>query len=418
MCRKVLMIFIVTVFALSMANVLTAAEGDSNAGDTIEKRVEALEKKLRDKEYPDEEQKTWKEHIDKHITHAEETMPRTLGGLSVAAGVTMVGQGTIGNDENAAGEDVIDGSISADLEISAPIAGVGEAFLALEAGDGRGLDGDEIDSFYGVNADAGVADTVKMIEAWYEQTFHNALFTLTLGKLDITNYFDANDVANDETTQFLSTGFVNNIAIEFPDNSVGVRFMASPLDMLDISVGVQSGDSDWEDIADKPFLIVEAVFKPGFGGLIGNYRVNAWNNRSEHKEIKDPSHTRARNWGVGVSIDQKVMKILTLFARLGYQDDSVNAVDVAVSAGGVLDGSLWGRSEDMVGVATGHAFLSDDFEDAETNTKDERHVEIYYRMFVNKNISVTPDIQVMNNAKGDDGFGTVLIGGVRGQLTF
>jgi hypothetical protein len=46
----------------------------------------------------------------------------------------------------------------------------------------------------------------------------------TPGKGDLTNYFDTNAVANDETSQFLSSGLVNSVAVTFPeDNGAGGR---------------------------------------------------------------------------------------------------------------------------------------------------------------------------------------------------
>jgi hypothetical protein len=62
----------------------------------------------------------------------------------------LIIQGTKGNDDNdPPGEDAIDGSMSADIEIDTAIGKNGEAFLLMEMGAGDGLQDDEIVSFWG-----------------------------------------------------------------------------------------------------------------------------------------------------------------------------------------------------------------------------------------------------------------------------
>ncbi len=336
----------------------------------------------------------------------------------------MVGQGTSGNDDNVPpGEDVIDGTISTDLELSASVGEHGEAFMLVEAGAGDGLQDNEIVTYWGVNDDAGDNEShLEVTEAWYEHMFFNDMVTVTVGKLDMSVYFDGNEVANDETTQFLASGFVNSIAIEFPDNSAATRLTVSPNEFIDISVGMQSGDSDWEDILEKPFLMAEADVKPKFGELRGNYRVYVWTNRTNHTELKDTTNDKEHASGYGISLDQQAADYLTLFARVGYQDKKIYEYDIAWSGGLALSGSLWGRNDDVLGIAYGEARLSDDYEDflkaAGTKTANEGHFEAYYSLTINEHLAITPDIQVITNASGDDDFETVTVGAVRGQITF
>lgn len=425
MLKKILIGSMLTVFIISLASLSYASETEAILKMLLKKGIitqTEYDEMTGEVDETQEEQKKWKEHVDKHITHEEG--PALVDGLSIAGGITMIGQGTNGNDKNTPPEDdVIDGSISADIEISASMGEHGEAFLGLEAGEGSGLESDEIVSFWGVNADAGATSTFELTEAWYEHRFFNDVVTFTIGKLDLTNYFDGNEVANDETTQFLSGGFVNNIAIEFPDNSAAARLTLSPNELLDISAGAQSGDSDWEDISEKPFLMAEADVKPKFGDLQGNYRVYVWTNRTYHTELMDATNNKERGYGYGISLDQQATDYLTLFARLGYQDKKIYEIDIAWSGGLALSGSIWGRNDDVLGVAYGEVRLSDNYKDAVldpagTNTGNEGHIEAYYSLVINEHITISPGIQVVTNAKGDDDFETVVIGAVRGQFTF
>jgi carbohydrate-selective porin OprB len=415
-----LILFVISLESLSYASeaevimnmllkkgIITQAEYDEvmkelSKTEPLKKRVEAVEK-----------------HVDKHITHAEG--PAFADGLNIAGGITIVGQGTSGNDDNAAqGEDVIDGNISADLEISSKLGENGELFIALEAGDGTGFT-EELDTYWGFNADAGPDTTFDMTEAWYEHQFAGGMYTFTIGELDLTNYFDGNEVANDETTQFLADGFINDITVEFPAGP-GVRLTISPVEILDISLGAQS--DGWEDMDKKNFLIAEADIKPKIGGRQGNYRFYLWTNRGDHTDANDSTKTKENGSGFGISVDQQVLDFLTLFARLGIRDDDLTEYefDTAWSGGLALSGSLWGRDNDLLGVAYGQAILSDNQENAlragGTNPGNEGHFETYYSLVINEHVTVSPDIQAVTNAKGDDDFETVVIGAVRGQFTF
>jgi high affinity Mn2+ porin len=420
MVRSILRGIALMVFVMSLASVAYASETEALMKMLLKKGI------ITQTEYDEvtgelQKEIQWKEHVDKHIIHAEETVPKIIDGLSIAGGITMIGQGTSGNDKNNPPEDdVIDGSISADLEMSVKTGEHGEAFLSFETGEGAGLDGDEIVSFWGVNADAGVDNNVRLTEAWYEHRFINDKVTFTIGKLDLTNYFDSNEVANDETTQFLSPGFVNSIAIEVPDNSAAVRLTVSPVELLDISLGAQS--DGWEDIDEKNFFIGEVDIKPEFAGLQGNYRVYAWTNRGYHTELKDEAKDKEKGSGYGISLDQQVTDFLTLFGRAGYQDKKLYEVDIAWSGGLALSGSLWGRDDDVFGIAYGQARLSGDYKDVleadGANPADEGHFEAYYSLEVNEHLSVSPDVQVITNASGNDDFKTVTVGAVRGQITF
>ena len=51
---------------------------------------------------------------------------------------------------------------------------------------------------------------MNLREAWLRTELFSQKLALTAGRLDLTNYFDRNAAANDETTQFISDALVNN----------------------------------------------------------------------------------------------------------------------------------------------------------------------------------------------------------------
>jgi carbohydrate-selective porin OprB len=63
---------------------------------------------------------------------------------------------------------------------------------------------------------------LNLREAWLRTEFFGQRLVLTAGRLDLTNYFDRNAGANDETTQFISDALVNNQMLGLAVNGTGM----------------------------------------------------------------------------------------------------------------------------------------------------------------------------------------------------
>jgi len=360
-----------------------------------------------------------------------------LRGIEFWFSATGVVQGSIGNHENEGipsdreRADRVDGSLSADLEISKRIGDHGLAMVTISAAYGDGLD-PRIPSWWGINGDAEDENRVFLKELWYEHKLFAEKLILTLGKLDLTSYFDTNAVANCENAQFLSPGFVNSAAIEFPDgNGPGVRITFAPTELLDISFGWGQGEEDWDGLGYRSLFIGELGLHPCFGALQGNYRLYGWF-RQHHPDEGVVSWADQRRgvfdsrngWGVGLSLDQAVTPQITLFARAGYQDEEIYELAWAWSLGAEVKGNYWGREADALGIAYGMGMISDDYKAFQRFSgepwfgKDESHLELYYRFQLNDHIAISPDLQVLWNAQGDARFDPVTVLGVRGTLEF
>ena len=282
--------------------------------------------------------------------------------------------------------------------------------------------------------------SLEVAEAWWEfNPFGYEPVTFTVGKLDPTVYWDANVVANDETTQFLADIFVNSVAVEWPDYTPGFRLGITPNDLVDINLGILSADNDWEDLFEDVFAISEINFMPKFGKLEGNYRLYAWVNGIDHVEWDDVHLGRTEgdknNYGFGLSFDQQCTRDITLFSRFGLQDDDIAgesyeagdeleafAMGYSWSLGGQITGERWNRPNDVFAIAIGQAILSDDYEDRlkadGIDPEDESHLELYYSLFLNDYVVITPDFQLIDNMGGDDDADTVYVFGIRCQLSF
>jgi len=424
----------------------------------LKERITTLEKKISDQDkYIATQNSTMQaqtqqiSEYESKLSQFEEKLHRVptapiqlMEELELGAGATFIVQGT--NNVNYDGDgqtqkkDRTDGSYSADVTLAKEFKEVnGRAFSHLEAGQGAGLE-DNLTLYSNVNRDAGDSEAkVEVTELWYEQNLFKDKAALTFGKLDPTAYFDTNEVANDETTQFLGRIFRNSPTIEFPDNTAGIRLAYIPLEWLELGYGVFDGNSDWEKIGDNLFNIGQVTFKTKFFNFPGNYRFLGWNNNVYHTKWLDTEKTKKASYGFGLSFDQKVTDIVTLFTRYGWQNPKAYNPDIMAtgdlnyslthswSSGFQVEGKPWGREEDVLAFAVGQAIPSKDYKKAgttaisEPRAKAEGHLEAYYRIHVNDHLSISPDFQYIWNPFGkdiaDDTNG-IFVGGMRAQVDF
>ncbi len=427
--KKWILFFIAAALVLSCP--LTALADDvMDEIRALKGRIEQLEKKLAAQDTKIDKQE---QVIAEHESTFEELgdIKSVISGLEISVGATSVVQGTIGNDDNI-GHDDTDATYSVDIEITSAIGEHGTALLYLEGGEGNGIY-DEMFGFNGYNADAPGDDAdLQISEIWYEHSFADDMVVATIGKMDVTRWFDGNAVASDECSQFLADVFVNNIAVEFPDYAYGARVTISPAEMFDIGLVAVDADSDFEDIADENFLMAEIGLKPKFGELQGNYRVYGWHNSGNKVEFDDLDDMREDGYGIGLSLDQQITDAVTAFARYGWQDDDIYAIEQAWSVGFQVAGSLWGRDDDMFGMAYGQSHTGDDYRDSVRAVRSwlgrrigalgtepsERTFEAYYRFQLNDHIAISPDIQVATDMLGLENVDTVTLLGIRAQLDF
>ena len=419
----------------------------------LKERIAVLEKKVVDQDKyiatQDSKAQAQKQAITEYesrLSQFEEKLKRVPGepmqimeGLELGAGGTFIVQGTNNVNYDGDGQTLkkgrTDGSYSADVTLAKEFKEVdGRAFVHLEAGQGAGLE-DNLVLYSNINRDADDSEAkVEVTELWYEQNLFKDKAALTFGKLDPSAYFDQNDVANDETTQFLGRIFRNSPVVEFPDNNAGIRLAYLPTEWMELGYGLFNANSGWEKIGDNLFNIGQVSFKTNFFNLAGNYRFYGWANNANHTKWSDATKTKETAYGFGLSIDQKANQIVTLFARYGWQNPKVYnpeltatngsaySLEQSWSAGFQVEGKPWGRQKDIFAFAVGQVMPSDDYK--KTNNllaKPEGHLETYYKIHVNDHLSISPDLQYIWNPFGKDVTGDtsgIFVGGMRAQVDF
>lgn len=262
-------------------------------------------------------------------------------------------------------------------------------FVDLEAIGGRGPDfvvgsasGLNDDASRGSTQDSDGVDRVSVREAWLQSIFMKDRLRLVGGKIDLTNYFDMNVVANDETTQFLTSAFVNNPVLSPPVNGPGLVGHFDTKKGYGFGLGLQNARNSGTAVFDRPYTIGEVDYHaPKFlFGQGGNYRL--WGRYN--------GDTRSR--AVGLSLDQQFTQRLTGFARYGITGNTaVDEPKWAWSLGLELSSPFSPRRYDRIATA---------FSQIKTfNRTKEDLVEAYYNFFLTDHMNLSLNSQVLFPAR-------------------
>ncbi|MDR1424075.1 MAG: carbohydrate porin [Azoarcus sp.] len=399
-----------------------------------------------------------------------------LDGIAVDAALTTVWQNATGLPHGTEGaENKL--NYRADITVEVPLEEVGmieqKLFAHVRIGQGEGLNGSlGLLGHFGVpNAAAFKAsganadDSVAILgEAWYqagisfgEDKKHR--LEATLGKMDTFGFFDQNEAAGDEATQFLNAAFVHNplldaggeVGVDANGFQPGVVLSylnetngAEPWRLSLGAFGAGSEGSNYQKTGDSPLMIaqVEKTLKL-FGGHDGNYRLYAW---SRSHDVPHPHFTHddfsSRHTGFGLSFDQQFGRGVKLFGRYGHLTSGKMPFDRAAVLGAEINGAYWGRAADAVGIAGawlraskaykragGEGFLSTDhYDDHVENgapadftfrpSGAEQTAELYYRVYLTPNLSLTPDVQWTRHSGANPRADDVTTIGLRANVSY
>lgn len=383
-----------------------------------------------------------------------------LEGVSLQAAMTGVAQ-QVDSDGSATGEDESRLSYRGDVGITVPAGSIGNAdgtfYAQMRFGQGDGVPmrptytstpNTTAFEVSGVsNSDSSFA---ILAQAWYQldvplpfggykpQSRQHLHFNI--GKIDPFIFFDQNAIADDETRGFMNNAFVHNPLLDSGGDIGADEYGYSPGARLayfnetnsamvwGVSVGAfgteteEDSAADFSGSPDRPLLIgqLEASTRL-IRGYAGNYRAYVWRNgRVDEFDGATDAHS-----GWGVSLDQRVSDSLVLFGRYGQRVSGDAMFDRALTLGAEMDGNYWRRSADAVGLAFGLLHTDSTYRQATAADMTlagyaasgaERVAELFYRWRLNGNIEITPNLQFIGNAGGDDEASDTLVFGLRAQL--
>lgn len=242
---------------------------------------------------------------------------------------------------------------------------------------------------------------LNLREAWLRTELFSNKLGVTAGRLDLTNYFDHNVAANDETSQFISDALVNNGALGLANNGAGLALVYDPKGGFNFKAGFQQSNTNATSLSDSIYSLAEVGYVtrlPGMGE--GNYRF--WYRTDNNK----PS---GYSIGYGTSIDQKLGPQVTLFGRYGASQAVVKR-DHFYSGGLQFAQGLGFFPADRWGVGYAQTDLQDPGK--------ERLVEGYYNFSLAEKFSLSFHVQHFLELRPGSPNQGYLVPGIRLQASF
>ncbi len=242
-------------------------------------------------------------------------------------------------------------------------------------------------------------DRIGLLESWLEFSLLNSGLTITAGKLDLTNYFDNNSYANDETAQFISSNFVNNGTLPFIESTPGVRIRTSLLEYFFVQLALASTSNSGENI---------------FDGFIqsGSVGIKTLSNSDWEGNLRFYGYSfsnQKKSFGFGISYDQTLSEKFGLFFRYGNNNNNFSEIIP-------IESSYSGGIRIKFGVLSklGFGYAHNSFYDERIN---DDVAEIYFRHQFNKWIYLSPHLQFYSRSEGNEKENSFLLG-LRTQLNF
>jgi hypothetical protein len=433
---KKLTVFLAAVFVLGTWG---PAAGDEVAIlqelEKLKQRIDELEAKLEQQEAKEVEY----EEAKAEVKDIKDVIMERLGTLSIHGGLVGYYQGMTEPEIGGQDFDNPDGvGYVADVEFSFEPLKNGEFYMRVHAGEGDGADRDlEPDGglfadLNTINDDNPDGEFVDVLEAYYTHSFLDEMLFVSVGKTEQVVFIDDNAYANDENAQFVGKPFVNDPVLDSEDEYAPLLAVGfSPIENLSFVGLVQSsshaGKKDkYSDIFTQPFVAGQVTFSPTIGELEGNYRLYGWGATYDHPDLTD-ANDMDRGWGLGVSLDQQITPDIGLFARAGYHNGDVYAVDWFWSLGANFTGLIPWRANDELGFGVAGLMANDDLDDAvidtglllgDDNDGTEYHFEAYYRIALAEFFAITPDLQFVLDPLGDSDNDNVFTGMIKTELSF
>ncbi len=261
-------------------------------------------------------------------------------------------------------------------------------------------------------------------------------FTLTVGKMAVTDQFDNNSYAHDPSSQFLNWAITDQGSFDFAADSLGYEYgLTLELNQKRwaarwgiftvprVSNGLATDGhflKAWQQVAEleERYELFGHPGKVRFLGYfesanMGSYQATL-NNPSLHEDI-----TRTRSfrytYGFGINFEQEITKDIGAFLRAGYRDPKYEFwqytdISRSLALGLQIKGNGWCRPNDTFGLADaldgiGHAQrkyfgaggLGILIGDGKLRYGLENVIETYYNLEVFKGLNVSLDYQLVVN---------------------
>ncbi len=287
-----------------------------------------------------------------------------------------------------------------------------------------------VDKFFNTysvfNNNSGANKNIYLPRVYLDQELLGDKVYLAGGKVDLSDWFDFNAVADTADEQFLASALVNNYVIPFPEKGIGAMAAFKPYDWFFFQAGAATSKTSYTKTGlpnafNSTLFLSEAGLSPKILGLQGNYRFLYFFLHRKYPLIQDEYQDKRNQAGFSLSFDQEVTSKITLFTRYGFANQKVNDIQYSWSAGGQVIGLFPGRKEDCFAVAVAQSILGRDarqYYGTDTTATRETILEAYYSFRINESLVISPDLQVMLEPGADKESVNPIIASVRFLLAF
>jgi hypothetical protein len=235
-----------------------------------------------------------------------------------------------------------------------------------------------------------------LLTVWYKHTFkfsEDHTLGLTGGIIDATDYLDENAFSNDEYTQFMNEALVNGPNAFLPSYDMGgaVEWQIGGFSVKGVAMAMGSNGEEGEFDEPYNFFGIQFGYTLDFGLGEGNYRLLLDTTSSDFSNVAGSEKEGLRC--ALISFDQQLGEILGAWIRFGWQDDKAAIDYKAIYSGGLnINGNLWGREGDNIGIGYAH------LRGGNLNVDHTDVFEVYGRFALNEIFAVTGDVQYMKDA--------------------
>lgn len=249
---------------------------------------------------------------------------------------------------------------------------------------------------------------------YWQQTFQGDKYAFVAGVVDATDYLDVAGLVN-PWTNFNNLDYSTNPTIPTPNQGLGASFRAKMGSNYYLMLGFADTNGDPSDFSgsidiffdDKEYFkhIELGWYSDWDDRFSNNIHVTLW--QADERKAQNV----AKGWGGVLSYSDKINDNWLPFLKLGYADGGGSMLEKSVS-GGV--GYYANEKNDVLGIGLSYGKPSEKTFNAKLDSQ--FTAEVFYRFQLTPHVTVTPDIQFINNPALNLTEDNVVVFGLRARI--
>ena len=282
-----------------------------------------------------------------------------------------------------------------------------------------------------------IDDDVNQVEGKIPTSY----LSFNIGKFSLMDFFDNNSISHDPRTQFLNWSLMSNGAYDYGASTqgyiwglesefvkekytirLGITMVPTTCNGMDMDYNIlRSNTINLEYEYRYKLLKNDGIIRIlGYtnSARMGSYQeaINIYKRTGIIPSVDSTSSIGRTKFGVGINIEQNINDNISLFSRIGFNDGKNESwmfaeISQTFSLGCQINGNLWNRKTDKLGIATvyngiskvNREYLSDGgygfmIGDGKLNYKLENIIEVYYSYrFLHHPLWLSPSFQYVTN---------------------